>query len=634
MSRTNKRYDLDKAFLKIAASLARDFRDHLDPATTTAYHEAVHKRDIRWLRSLTDGIVLDDCLDPYTYKVRYQLKSLAKRYRFKHDLYTDDELAQDAIQKFLGVQDRLGALDLTCLDVTTRQVVNLTRGIIAKILGDYTDDEHRSLCRFGRKASVGVPARAACTAARWEWPISGSSEQISWFDSEMSQVEVIQNYWSRRFRNGPLLREQYHETDQLALVLVPKSYKSLRSIMPNTTIGTYLSYGLGEMIRKRLKRVGYDLCVLQEQHKRLARWGSMSVNGNVTADLSSASDSISSELLELLLPSEWFNILRTTRIGNVMLPDGTVVQSKTFCTMGIGYTFPLQTLVFLSLLKAINCLTTRDRRKRLHVSVYGDDLIYPRSIHETVLHVFSRLGFVVNEEKTFVDSHFRESCGGDYYRGVDVRPFQPQNDGNHASLHVYEATLYKWFNGLLRRWTPTEISHTLHEILTLFEQSHIGIKIIPAGYPDNGGIRVSSPQLNDLEILKSFKHVRPKCVGHGIFRFVYLRFISDQRKEDRHEPYLWERLREQPLVEPWVDTRGVPVRSSGLQRKIEELTGQDRAVVGELTWRKTEPGGLNSGRRLKTMKHPSPKRGLVATVGISGSGCYKRKTGFSRFENP
>jgi len=128
--------------------------------------------------------------------------------------------------------------------------------------------------------------------------------------------------------------------------------------------------------------------------------------------------------------------------------------------MGIGYTFPLQTLVFLSLLKAVEAILYY-RRGRRTCSVYGDDMIYHRRIHAGVVRHFERIGFVINVEKTFTDRNFRESCGGDYFHGVDVRPFQPRNGtATFVSPKAYEAVLYKSVNGLLARWSEYEIGGT------------------------------------------------------------------------------------------------------------------------------------------------------------------------------
>jgi hypothetical protein len=464
----------------------------------------------------------------------------------------------------------------------------------------------------------------ACEASRWELPISGSPEQISWFDSEMSRIDSVQDYWMSQLESDPN-RSIYQETSSLKLTLVPKTFKSFRSIMPNTTIGSYISDGLGRIMMKRLKRYGYDIRVLQHRHRVLAQQASVHKQF-VTADLSSASDSISSRLLALLLPKDWFDVLNRTRIGTVELPDASSVEMETFCTMGIGYTFPLQTLVFLVLLKAIEYVHFKGRVDRRTISVYGDDMVYHRRMHEFVTRYFSDLGFVINIDKTYHEGDFRESCGGDYYRGVDVRPFQPQNGSAHVSSRTYEAILYKYVNGLRRRWEDCEIKETLD--LLLSEIGHVTgkAKLVPCDYPDDSGIKVTLP------VPKQFGTslcAQPKSIGHGVFRFSYLKLKTDMRKEERHVPFLWSRLRGSSYTHDFSVYNEPGRGTSWTQRYIEYRTGQG-CPLPLLSWEKsrdksglTPPVAGMTGRRL---------RRLVPCLGISHTGRYVRQSWVSCFE--
>jgi hypothetical protein len=561
---------------------------------------------------------------PARYKAEYQIKSLFKRYRFETDTYSDSELIEKAIKSFHDTQRRLHALDFSSLDAFTSLTVDRARSYIAKVLGKYSDEEHRSLCRFGKRASVGIPARMACEAARWELPISGSSEQISWFDSEMSQISSVQDYWADQKRSDPN-RSTYQETSSLALTLVPKTFKSFRAIMPNTTIGSYMSFGLGEMMRKRLKRVGYDIRTLQQRHRILARCASEH-SLFVTADLSSASDSISVRLVELLFPSDWVNVLTRSRIGAVILPDGTRTESLSFCTMGIGYTFPLQTLVFLALLKAIEA-TMFNRWNRRTVSVYGDDMIYSSPMHDTVVRVFEELGFVINLDKTFHEGNFRESCGGDYYHGVDVRPFQPRNGSAYVGPKAYEAMLYKYVNGLLSRWSEHEIGRTLRYLVTEIELITGKCKIVPCDYPDDSGIKC--PTLWHWSFLQCMQVAQPKRLGHGLYRFSYLRHVPDERKEVRHVPYLWMALQSCDVSTDYYQgtSRSYRCSPTNYQATVDEAVGVTENV-SQLIERVETPimtiRSNISGRRL---------RRVATFVTISHTGRYMRRSGTSCFED-
>lgn len=621
---TEKTYSVDSMMRNLASRLVRDFQRGLqDYSFCCSFLSSLRDGSVAEIRAATPAIDVNSGQSPAYFKAQYQLHSIFKRHRFEVDTYSDEELTEKAINTFMETQHRLRALDFNSLSASTQRVVRIARHYIAHVLGVYDDEECRSRSRFGRKASVGIPARMACEAARWEIPLSGSPDQINWFDSEMSQIEQVQEYWAAQKGSDPS-RSTYQETRSLTLTLVPKTFKSLRAIMPNTTIGSYMSYGIGEMIRVRLKRKGYDIRRLQHQHRVLAERASRTYDGDATCDLSSASDSISVALVEQLFPADWVEILRRSRIGTVVLPNGLEVQSETHCTMGVGYTFPLQTLVFLALLKAIQWQYYPLGKQR-HISVYGDDMIYPSKMHGRVVEHLTELGFVINLDKSYHDGHFRESCGGDYYRGVDVRPFQPKNGSANVGQKAYEATLYKAINGLLRRWHECEIGETLQYLLSEIENMSVAVKRVPDDYPDDAGVRCPYPDAH--KFLECANLAILKNVGHGLFRFSYLRLMPDDRKEDRHAPYLWLATRGGPDD---VDAQYRQLLRSGLDpsavvRNIHERVGLPERTSLLIT---------KEDRPIRTFR--SKLRGVrlrrtSTYVASSHTGRYTRQSGTSCF---
>lgn len=622
--KTGKKFSVDVLMRKVASALVSDFQDNLnDTDFCSDFQAEVRHGNIVRMRELCPAT--DDEMDVARFKATYQIASVLKRYRFRKDIYSDQELTDKAVKSYRETQDRLATIDLERLPMLSKAVLDLAARYVARVLGPYDDEECRNLSRFGSGASVGVTARKACEAERWELPMSGSQDQISWFDSEMSQIDQVQEYWARSKGSAPSKDgTTYQETRSLTLSLVPKSFKSLRAIMPNTTVGSYMSDGLGKIIRKRLKRNGYDIASLQMRHRSLAKLASEN-SLLVTADLSSASDSISVALVKRLFPADWFDILTRSRIGTVCLPDGSYVESQTFCTMGIGYTFPLQTLVFLSLLKAIESIHF-GRLNRRTISVYGDDLIYSSRMHDLVRYYFEQFGFVINVEKTFVTGHFRESCGGDYYHGVDVRPFQPRNGPAEVGKHAYEAILYKFVNTLLARWSEYEIGRTLKLLTSEIVHTVQKIKIVPCDYPDDSGVKC--PSLTHWDFLVSSHVAKPKHLGHGVYRFSFLRLVPDEREEIRHEPYLWLSLRGYSLRP---DYSGMHAGREVLGRVAEQINCSSGVsstdIHGPLRTKDRVPitsFRSNSGRRL---------RRTMTCVTISHTGHYKRQSGISCFEN-
>jgi hypothetical protein len=89
--------------------------------------------------------------------------------------------------------------------------------------------------------------------------------------------------------------------------------------------------------------------------------------------------------------------------------------------MGNGYTFELETLIFLSV--SIVCAEEAQKANLpgVDILVYGDDIIVPTGTSATLIPVLKYLGFETNASKTFLTGPFRESCGGDFFNGMAVR---------------------------------------------------------------------------------------------------------------------------------------------------------------------------------------------------------------------
>lgn len=201
------------------------------------------------------------------------------------------------------------------------------------------------------------------------------------------------------------------------VTFVPKTATTERAIAIEPLVNIYAQLGLGSMIRKRLRAFADIDLDDQSVNQQLAREGS--IRGFfVTIDLSSASDTVAREVVRLLLPEGWFRAMDICRskVGEI---DGQVLRYEKFSSMGNGFTFELESLLFWALSFAACVISDSPTM----VSVYGDDIIVPRSAYETLNEVLVFFGFTMNSRKTFYEGPFRESCGKDYYEGTDVRPF-------------------------------------------------------------------------------------------------------------------------------------------------------------------------------------------------------------------
>lgn len=199
--------------------------------------------------------------------------------------------------------------------------------------------------------------------------------------------------------------------------IVPKNAKASRCIEIQPDLNIYFQLGAGALLRRQLLWSGIDLSD-QGRNRYLAYKGSVS-NDLATIDLSSASDTISYSLVAFLLPPDWRTLLEDLRTTHVTWPEGEI-QLEKWSAMGNGYTFELETLIFYAA-----CLHAAEVTESSleDISVYGDDIIVPVSMLDEVKRVIHLCGFRVNPEKTFGEGLFRESCGHDYFDGLNVRPF-------------------------------------------------------------------------------------------------------------------------------------------------------------------------------------------------------------------
>lgn len=245
---------------------------------------------------------------------------------------------------------------------------------------------------------------------------------------------------------------------------VPKTAKSHRTIAVEPLLNSLVMKGIDEEMRGRLRRYGIDLSD-QETNQVLAHKGSLGgFNPYVTIDLAAASDSMSTEVVRDLLPPDWFDLLMEVRAPCYEL-DGESVRYEKFCSMGNGFCFPLQSLLYASICYAASRSVNADARD---FSVYGDDIVVRQQIALLVIELLRDLGFRTNIDKTFVTGPFRESCGMDWYNGQDVRPVhytEPVTDVRHlfsfhnSTLRSPRAELFfEELRPLLRKHAPRNVA--------------------------------------------------------------------------------------------------------------------------------------------------------------------------------
>lgn len=210
-----------------------------------------------------------------------------------------------------------------------------------------------------------------------------------------------------------------------AFFTVLKSAVSLRGCGKEPSLNVFYQLGFGRTVRKQLAKWGINLTTGQDLHREAARRASRT-GDFATIDLSAASDTVAYNLVKLLLPPLWFQVFDHLRSPYTEL-DGKWVRLEKFSSMGNGFTFELETLIFAAIAK---CACSSSPQVGKDLLVYGDDIIVPTIDAQNVISALSYFGFSTNKGKSFVSGSFRESCGGDFFDGVGVRPYYLKEDLN------------------------------------------------------------------------------------------------------------------------------------------------------------------------------------------------------------
>jgi hypothetical protein len=134
-----------------------------------------------------------------------------------------------------------------------------------------------------------------------------------------------------------------------------------------------------------------------------------------TLDLKDASDRLSIGLVRFLFPRKVFQLLTQYRSRALRWNDRNY-SYRAFATMGSALCFPVQTLVFFTIVKAtqqmFNRVSSPAKMIRSKIFVFGDDIICDMRIAPRVIEVLELAGLKVNLDKTpTATSIVRESCG-------------------------------------------------------------------------------------------------------------------------------------------------------------------------------------------------------------------------------
>lgn len=209
---------------------------------------------------------------------------------------------------------------------------------------------------------------------------------------------------------------RYKLVDGSSLSFVPKQSDVSRVICTEPLLNMMAQKAIGGYLESVLaKHCSIDLATQPDINRQFAKTGSI-YGSHATIDLSSASDSISMELVRVFFPPLFVKAIERTRSRFTTLPDGRKVRLGMVSSMGNGFTFPLETILFYAISRAAS-----DEVGCGRCMSFGDDIIVETEAYALTAATLERLGFTLNHDKSFSEGPFRESCGEDYLFGTNVR---------------------------------------------------------------------------------------------------------------------------------------------------------------------------------------------------------------------
>lgn len=238
------------------------------------------------------------------------------------------------------------------------------------------------------------------------------------------------------------------ESGTAKVVLVPKDSRGPRLISCEPLDNQWIQQGQMDAIVAAIE--SHPLTRGQVNFKDQTINGALALQGSLsgllaTLDMKDASDRVSWALIELLFPLQWIEALYASRSSHTKLPTGRRVHLKKFAPMGSAVCFPVEALIFFALsvgsvyskhirLTAgslgltfygergfqINRTTLRKLCRTIYV--YGDDLVTRTEDSGSVMAYLECFALRFNTSKCCVSGFFRESCGVDAFKGVNVTP--------------------------------------------------------------------------------------------------------------------------------------------------------------------------------------------------------------------
>lgn len=265
--------------------------------------------------------------------------------------------------------------------------------------------------------------------------------------------------YDRHLKDGITLKES-----PARVLLVPKDSRGPRLISCEPLAFQWIQQGLGRAIVQLVEEhplTRYSVHFTDQSPNQCGALLGSITGGYATLDLNEASDRVTTGLVSLLFPTHVYTYLEAARSLSTTLPNGAELKLNKFAPMGSALCFPVLALTIWALLHAglydaDELVSHRTIRKYVEsganesILVYGDDVIVPTAQAADAIMLLESFGLKVNRDKSCISGFFRESCGTDAYKGVNVTPVRirtlwhaTQHADSYVSYIAYANEMYK-----------------------------------------------------------------------------------------------------------------------------------------------------------------------------------------------
>jgi hypothetical protein len=365
-------------------------------------------------------------------------------FSYKLALPYDTRTSNKVLESFVRTEEELKKLKLDSKDAVIREA----RVFITRLLGR---TEPRDI----------IPRHGPGAVATGEH--GGEKTHFSRVYDSLEKIYPFTEYFQLSLNQTVDQLHRYKDLQNLSagtakVVLVNKDSRGPRLISCEPLELQWIQQGqqrkLYDIIENHRLTRGHVNFTCQEINRSLALQGSID-RKIVTLDMKDASDRVSVALFqELFCGTKWEQALLASRSPQTRLPNGVILPLVKLAPMGSAICFPIEALTFyalaVSILRVYKQYSWRGAMKS--VFVYGDDIICDRQDYPIIMKHFPRFGLTFNSDKCCTSGFFRESCGCDAYKGVDVTPIRLRTRWNHR-LRTDASQLVSY----------VELSNALHE---------------------------------------------------------------------------------------------------------------------------------------------------------------------------